>query len=109
MPPLTVFHTPPEAVAMYQVVDLVGSTAMSTMRPPTTAGPMLRSSSPAKVEDERPPFFSSGLPSFSLPSLPFLPALSALAAAFSALSVFSACAALSALSFSACWAAVCPL
>src|SRR4029079_8796876 len=84
VPALVVFHTPPEAAATYQVLGFVGSTATSTMRPPTTAGPMLRSSRPAKVEAERPPFFSSGFSSLPLPSLPFLsfPFLSALAAAF---------------------------
>ncbi len=109
VPALVVFHTPPEAAATYQVLGRVGSTAMSTMRPPTVAGPMLRSSRPAKVEAESPPFFSSGFSSFPFPSFPFssllflsLLFLSALSAACSALSVFSACTALSALSFSAC-------
>src|SRR5436309_13256559 len=65
VPALTVFQTPPEAAATYQVVGVRGSTATSTIRPPTTAGPMLRNSRPAKVEAVMPPFFSSGLAPFS--------------------------------------------
>src|SRR3954466_164352 len=61
MPALVVFQTPLEAAATYQVVGVRGSTAMSMTRPPTTAGPMLRNSRPAKGEAGIPPFFSSGL------------------------------------------------
>src|SRR3954447_10638056 len=65
VPAVVVFQTPPEAAATSQVVGVWGSTAMSMTRPPTTAGPMLRNSSPAKVEAVMPPFFSSGLAPFS--------------------------------------------
>src|SRR5512134_1411854 len=41
-PALTDFHTPPAAVATYQVFLLVGSTATSAMRPEVSAGPMDR-------------------------------------------------------------------
>ena len=43
MPAFVVFHNPPDPAATYQVLRLVGCTAMSAMRPPMTAGPMLRS------------------------------------------------------------------
>src|ERR1044071_5379457 len=49
VPALVVFHTPPEAVAMYQTRPSRGSTATSTMRPDTSAGPMPRSSRPEKI------------------------------------------------------------
>ena len=49
VPALVVFHTPPPAVAMYQTRPSRGSTATSRMRPEVRAGPMGRSSSPAKV------------------------------------------------------------
>ena len=55
---------------------LRGSTAMSPMRPEVRAGPMPRSSRPAKVPAVRPPFFSSAFASLSA-FLPFLSALSA--------------------------------
>src|SRR5688572_33166221 len=41
-PALTDFHTPPAAVATYQIFLLVGSTATSAMRPEVSAGPMER-------------------------------------------------------------------
>src|SRR5512145_711727 len=41
-PALTDFHTPPAAVATYQIFLLVGSTATSEMRPDVSAGPMDR-------------------------------------------------------------------
>src|SRR5512138_2167630 len=50
VPPFTVFHTPPEATATYQVSGCSGSTARSPMRPEVTAGPRLRQVSPSKVE-----------------------------------------------------------
>src|SRR5678816_3408057 len=41
-PALTDFHTPPAAVATYQIFLLVGSTATSEMRPDVSAGPIDR-------------------------------------------------------------------
>ncbi len=52
VPAFTVFHTPPEPTATYQVLGFVGSIAMSAMRPDMSAGPMARSFSPSKL----PPF-----------------------------------------------------
>ena len=43
----------------------VGSTAMSTMRPEVTAGPMPRSSRPLQVSADQPPFGFSSLASAS--------------------------------------------
>ena len=85
---MTVFQTPPEAAATYQVVGVRGSTARSTMRPPTAAGPMLRNSRPAKVEAVMLPFFSSGLPSFFLSPFLSSPFLSSALASFSGTPVF---------------------
>src|SRR5215470_6187873 len=48
VPPLTVFHTPPEATAMYQVARFCGWTAMSPMRPEARPGPRLRNFRPAR-------------------------------------------------------------
>ena len=42
MPLLLVFHTPPEPAAMYQVLASVALTAIWAIRPPISAGPMLR-------------------------------------------------------------------
>src|ERR1044071_9374720 len=39
VPPLVVFHTPPDAVAIYTVFASVGSTAIPTVRPPAFAFP----------------------------------------------------------------------
>src|SRR5262245_32665772 len=41
-PSSVVFHKPPVAAAMYIVLGLFSMTAMSTIRPPLLAGPMLR-------------------------------------------------------------------
>ena len=49
LPAFTVFHTPPEATATYQVAGWAGWTARSMTRPEFTAGPISRSSSPVKV------------------------------------------------------------
>src|SRR5215471_15241210 len=46
VPRLVVFHNPPNAVAMYHVLDDFGSIAMSWTRPVWMAGPMPRNSSP---------------------------------------------------------------
>ena len=40
VPELVVFHTPPDAATMYQVLRLTGSTAMSLTRPDMNAGPI---------------------------------------------------------------------
>lgn len=44
---MTVFHKPPEPAATYQVLGSAGLTAISAIRPPITAGPILRSERPA--------------------------------------------------------------
>ena len=49
VPAFTVFHTPPEPTATYQVLGSVGSIAMSAMRPDMSAGPMARSFRPSNV------------------------------------------------------------
>jgi hypothetical protein len=49
---LVVFQMPPLAAATYQVEASRGSTAMSITRPEVMAGPIERSSSPAKVSAE---------------------------------------------------------
>ena len=41
-PRLTVFHSPPKAVAIYQVLGLFGSILRSAIRPVTSAGPSER-------------------------------------------------------------------
>src|SRR5258708_5774202 len=56
VPAFVVFHTPPDAVAKYQTRVSLGSTARSTMRPEIMAGPIGRSSRPAKVFS---PYFDS--------------------------------------------------
>ena len=56
VPAFVVFHTPPEAVARYHTRVSLGSTARSTMRPEIMAGPIGRSSRPAKVFS---PYFDS--------------------------------------------------
>src|SRR6185436_1985468 len=48
VPALVVFQTPPAATATYHVRVSRGSTATSTTRPETMAGPMPRSSRPEK-------------------------------------------------------------
>src|ERR1043166_1966497 len=48
VPAFTVFHTPPECTATYQVLLSEGCTATSPIRPEGAAGPMFRSLSPAK-------------------------------------------------------------
>ena len=48
VPAFSVFQTPPEPTARYQVLVSSGWTAMSAMRPPMRAGPMPRSFSPAR-------------------------------------------------------------
>ena len=48
VPAFSVFHTPPEPTATYQVCRLRGWMAMSLMRPDMMAGPMLRKASPAR-------------------------------------------------------------
>ena len=40
VPELVVFQIPPDAAAIYQVDELMGSTAISDMRPEVTAGPI---------------------------------------------------------------------
>src|SRR6056297_79635 len=49
VPELTVFQTPPEPTATYQTLGLSGCSAISAIRPDMNAGPMVRSSRPAKV------------------------------------------------------------
>src|SRR5438094_541705 len=49
VPRLVVFHSPPKAVATYQVLGDFGSIAMSCTRPVEIAGPMLRNSSPFRT------------------------------------------------------------
>src|SRR5258708_36297289 len=56
VPAFIVFPPPPEAVARYQTRLSLGSTARSTMRPEIMAGPIGRSSRPAKVFS---PYFDS--------------------------------------------------
>src|SRR5258708_33496415 len=56
VPAFVVFHTPPDAVARYHTRGSLGSTARSTMRPEIMAGPIGRSSRPAKVFS---PYFDS--------------------------------------------------
>ncbi|HEX7581390.1 MAG TPA: hypothetical protein VF580_15445 [Thermoanaerobaculia bacterium] len=50
---MTVFQTPPEATATYQVLVREGTTAMSAIRPDVRAGPSDRSLSPEKVSAEK--------------------------------------------------------
>src|SRR5262245_65737638 len=45
IPRLVVFHTPPDAIATYQTLRFLGSTAMSPMRPGVMHGPIGRSPS----------------------------------------------------------------
>src|ERR1044071_6215448 len=53
VPALTVFQTPPEWTATYQVLLLESGTATSPILPEGAAGPMLRSRSPANTEERR--------------------------------------------------------
>ena len=48
-PALVDFHTPPAAVATYQIFLFVGSTATSAIRPDVSAGPIDRSFRPARA------------------------------------------------------------
>jgi hypothetical protein len=48
-PRFVVFHTPPNDDAMYQVLGLFGSMAMSEIRPVTRPGPRVRTPMPASV------------------------------------------------------------
>jgi hypothetical protein len=48
VPAFTVFQTPPEAAATYQVSGLRESTAISPTRPEVSAGPRLRKGSEAR-------------------------------------------------------------
>src|SRR5262245_4493567 len=48
VPALVVFHTPPEAAVTKYSLGSSGRTAMSLIRPEETAGPIERSSRPAK-------------------------------------------------------------
>ena len=65
VPAFVVFHTPPEAVARYHTRLSLGSTARSTMRPEIMAGPIWRSSRPAKVFS---PYFDSPFDSLDFAS-----------------------------------------
>src|SRR6266496_956800 len=47
VPAFTVFHTPPECTATYQVLFSESGTVTSPIRPDGAAGPMFRSRSPA--------------------------------------------------------------
>src|SRR5258708_27726579 len=58
VPAFSVFQTPPEAAARNQRCGLVGSTAMSTIRPDVRAGPIDRRARPDHVSLDQPPFFS---------------------------------------------------
>src|SRR5260221_6700629 len=58
VPAFSVFQTPPEAAARNQRCGLVGSTAMSTIRPDVRAGPIDRRARPDQVSLDQPPFFS---------------------------------------------------
>ena len=49
VPAFTVFQTPPEPTATYQVLGSVGSIAMSAIRPDMSAGPMARSFRPSNA------------------------------------------------------------
>jgi len=60
VPAFSVFQTPPDAAAMYQVLLSSGSTAISTMRPDMNAGPISRRLKSEIVEE-----VSSGGPSGS--------------------------------------------
>src|SRR5882724_6799445 len=44
VPLFVVFHTPPEAAAIYTMLGLLSTTATSSMRPPIAAGPISRNS-----------------------------------------------------------------
>ncbi len=50
MPALSVFHTPPDATAMYHCDFLAGFTTISLILPETSAGPMLLNLSALKVD-----------------------------------------------------------
>ena len=51
VPELVVFQTPPEPAPTYQTLGLVGSTAMSAIRPDIKAGPILLNGS-AEIKPE---------------------------------------------------------
>src|SRR5689334_892088 len=61
IPAFTVFQTPPDAAAMYQVLLSRGCTAMEEIRPEIMPGPMDRSFNPLNVADDQ---SSGGLSEF---------------------------------------------
>ena len=67
MPAFSVFHTPPDPTATYQVLASSGCTAMSAIRPDIRAGPMLRNSRAEKVDEVSRESFPSSFFSFFCP------------------------------------------
>ncbi len=62
VPAFSVFQTPPEPAATYQVWRFKGWMTISLIRPDMRAGPMLRKARPERSSGERAGFFSTFAP-----------------------------------------------
>jgi hypothetical protein len=61
VPAFSVFQTPPDPTAAYQMLRFLGWMAISLIRPDIRAGPIFRNSSPDRTSAVRRLFFSAGL------------------------------------------------